>query len=196
MVGKFNALLANERSTSGTAPQRWRKTLNVMLEKLFGNDNVEKLWIIMLFEADFNHNNKWLGHATMRLAKQHDLLAPEQYESRKHKVAGTQCLNKCLFYDLHQFSRTPTALCLNNAKGYYNQIVLMIAALCLCHLGAPQSAVHSMIKMLANLKDHVRTAFGDLEISQGQENWEALLAGIYGRQQALHYLQLCKQTDL
>jgi len=34
--------------------------LNVMLEKLTGNVNVEKLWIIMLFEADFNHNNKCL----------------------------------------------------------------------------------------------------------------------------------------
>jgi len=61
LVGKFNTLLASERLTSGMAPQRWRKTLNVMLEKLAGNDNVEKLCIIMLFEADSNQNNKWLG---------------------------------------------------------------------------------------------------------------------------------------
>ncbi len=39
--------------------------LNVMLEKLVGNDNVEKLRIIMLFKANFNHNNKWLGRETM-----------------------------------------------------------------------------------------------------------------------------------
>jgi len=32
-----------------------------MLEKIPGNFNVEKLWIILLFKADFNANNKWLG---------------------------------------------------------------------------------------------------------------------------------------
>jgi len=64
------------------APQRWCKTLNVMLEKLVGNDNVEKLRIIMLFEANFNHNNKWLGQATMWVAEKHKMIAPEQYGSR------------------------------------------------------------------------------------------------------------------
>jgi len=178
LVGKLNALLANERLANGTAPQRWRKTLNVMLEKLAGNDNVEKLRIIMLFEADFNHNNKWLGRATMRLAEHNKLIAPEQYGSRKSKSAGTQCLNKCLFYDLHRFTRTPAALCSNDAKSCYNRIILMIAALCLCRLGAPHSAVKSMITTLANLKHHVRTAYGDSEISQGQDNWKDLAAGI------------------
>jgi len=65
------------------APKRWCKTLNMMLEKLAGNDNVEKLQIIMLFEADFNHNNKWLGRATMKVAEKHNIIAPEQYGSRK-----------------------------------------------------------------------------------------------------------------
>jgi len=31
------------------------KALNIMLEKVAGNDNVQKLCIIMLFEADFNN---------------------------------------------------------------------------------------------------------------------------------------------
>jgi len=93
-IGKLNAILANVRLLSGTAPNRWKQTLNVMLEKLAGNDNVEKLWIIMLFEADFNNNNKWLGRATMKLAEDSNLLAPEQYGSRKNKAAITQCLNK------------------------------------------------------------------------------------------------------
>jgi len=32
-----------------------------MLEKSPGNFNIKKLRIILLFEADFNANNKWLG---------------------------------------------------------------------------------------------------------------------------------------
>jgi len=66
------------------------KILNVILEKLAGNDNMEKLHIIMLFEANFNNNNKWLGKVIMQQAEVYDLLAPEQYESWKHKLANLQ----------------------------------------------------------------------------------------------------------
>jgi len=136
MVGKLNAILANMRLASRTAPTRWIQTLNVMLEKLTGNNNVEKLHIIMLFEANFNHNNKWLDQVAMYTAEKQQLLAPEQYGSRKHKAARTQCLNKRLFYNLHQFFRQPAALCLNDAKSCYNWIVLIIAALSLWQFGA------------------------------------------------------------
>jgi len=39
----------------------WKKGLNVMIEKMVGNFNMEKLRIIFLFEANFNANNKWVG---------------------------------------------------------------------------------------------------------------------------------------
>jgi len=42
---------------------------------------VEKLRIIMLFKADFNNNNKWLGQAIMMNAKGLNEVAPEQYSS-------------------------------------------------------------------------------------------------------------------
>jgi len=69
IVGKLNMIMANAWLANGMAPTRWTKMLNTMLEKLAGNDNVEKLRIIMLFKADFNNNNKWLGHVMMRLAE-------------------------------------------------------------------------------------------------------------------------------
>jgi len=72
-----------------------------MLEKLAGNDNVEKLHIIMLFKANFYNNNKWIRKQVMLTVKKHGLLAPEQYGSRKSKAAGTQCLNEWLFYNLY-----------------------------------------------------------------------------------------------
>jgi len=55
-----------------------------MLEKLAGNDNVEKLRIIMLFKADFNHNNKWLGRATMQIAEKNKLMFIWQQEIQSH----------------------------------------------------------------------------------------------------------------
>ena len=126
-------------------------TLNVMLEKLAGNCWVEKLRIIMLFEADFNNKNKWLGKAIMAKAKQKKVLVIEQYGSRKGKAAGIQCLNKRLFYGYVRARRIPAALCSNDAKSCYDRIILIIAALCLCRLGAPMKAMESMIATLAQL---------------------------------------------
>jgi len=45
---------------------------------------MEKLRIIVLFEVDFNTNNKWIGRAVMYKAEQLKALAPEQYSSQKH----------------------------------------------------------------------------------------------------------------
>jgi len=60
-IAIFNAQLANLGFTTGYSLKRWQTGLNVMLEKQKGNLNVEKLRIILLFEGDFNNNNKWLG---------------------------------------------------------------------------------------------------------------------------------------
>jgi len=58
----------------------------------------------LLFEADFNNNNKWIGRALMYQAEQVQLLAEEQFGSQKFKLAIYQCLNKQLFCNLIRFS--------------------------------------------------------------------------------------------
>jgi len=111
MAGTFNpvilvvnAMLADIPLQTGFLYSQWKKGLNVMIEKMVGDFNVEKLCILLLFEADFNANNKWIGQAVMHQAKRHDLMAPEQFGTQKFKTAIHQCLNKQLFYDLQQFT--------------------------------------------------------------------------------------------
>jgi len=77
----INATLADIPLQTGFSPDRWRKGLNVLLEKSPGNFNVEKLCIILLFEADFNHNNKWVGRAIMLNAELARMSVVEQYSS-------------------------------------------------------------------------------------------------------------------
>jgi len=150
-----------------------------MLKKVAGNWAVEKLCIFMLFEVDFNNNNKWIGQAVMRNAESCQDIAPEQYGSHnQHKAAGMQCLNKPLFYDYIRAMHIPAALCSNNTKSCYDHIILLIAALCLCRLGAPVKAVVSMTSTLAQLRYHVRLAFGNSEQAQGQAEWTDPVAGI------------------
>jgi len=43
--------------------------LNVMFKKLARNDNIKKLRIIILFEANFNNNNKGTRRVMMQLAE-------------------------------------------------------------------------------------------------------------------------------
>jgi len=148
-----------------------------MLEKTPGNFNVEKLRIL-LFEADFNDNNKWIGRVVMFNAKTMDLLADEQYGSHRNKAAVLQCLNKGLFYDLLWQLKKPAALCSNDAKSCYNRITLLAVALCLCWLGCPQPAAMSMITTIHKMEHHIRTTYGDSVMSASCKSWKAPIAGI------------------
>jgi len=132
----------------------------------------------MLFKADFNNNNKWIGQAVMRNAESHNKIASEQYGSRNYKATGTQCLNKWLFYDYIRAMHIPATLCSNDAKSCYNRIILLVAALCLCCLGAPLPVVVSMTSTLAQLWYHIHSAFGNSELTQGQAEWHDPVAGI------------------
>jgi len=71
----FNATMADLPMKTGYSPRHWQEGLNIILEKIPGNFNVEKLQIILLFEADFNTNNKWLARAIMLNTEMLDLLA-------------------------------------------------------------------------------------------------------------------------
>jgi len=170
--------MAEFPQSRGRPLKHWTKGLNVMLEKIPGNCNLDKLCIIVLFEADFNYNNKRIGQAVMLSAEQAGLLALEQYGSRKYKSANLQCLNKCLLYDLVWFRHQPLALCSNDAKSCYNRIILMIMALCLCRARATLNMVSSMVRTIHGMHHFTRTAFGDSQISQGRQEWGAPIAGI------------------
>jgi len=74
-IAIFNTYLANLRFTTGYFFKWWCTSLNVMLEKQTRNINIDKLRIILLFEGDFNNNNKWLGQTVMFHAMKLQLIA-------------------------------------------------------------------------------------------------------------------------
>jgi len=90
----INAMMANLPLTTGYSPKPWQQGLNVMLEKTPGDFNMEKLCIILLFEVDFNANNKWLGRAVWFQVENFYLLAMEQYGSQKIKSASFKAWTK------------------------------------------------------------------------------------------------------
>jgi hypothetical protein len=123
--------------------------------------NIDKLRAILLYEADFNQNNKLLGREMLALAEQHDAIAIEQFGSRKFLSAVDQSLNKALAFDAWRLSRVPAALCSNDAKGCYDRIVHNVASLCMQRVRVPKEPIISMFGTIQSLQHHVRTAFGD-----------------------------------
>ena len=83
----------------------------------------DKLGAILLYEANFNQNNKKLGRDMMYTAEQLQVVAKERYGSRKNKAAIEQCLNKRLTFDLTRQLKRPLAMCSNDAKSCYDRIV-------------------------------------------------------------------------
>jgi len=164
--------------TTSYSPKFWQKSLNVMLEKSPGNCDMAKLWIVHLFEGNFNFNNKWLGKMMIAQVEAKELLAHKQYGSQKAKDAITQCFNKHLWYNYICFQHQLAALCSNDAKSCYDQIVLLAMALCLCRWGAFFAMVLSMTTTLQAMTHHVQTAFGDLYTGASCQHWDKPVAGI------------------
>jgi hypothetical protein len=119
-VTEVDTILANLPYRFGFSPRRWRKGLDVMLEKKPGVRQLNKLRAILLYEADFNQNNKRLGRDMLFRAEDGNAVAVEQFGSRKHMSATDQSLNKTLTFDIWRQLRQRGALCSNDAKACYD----------------------------------------------------------------------------
>ena len=81
---------------TGYCPNRWKSANNLMILKKEGVTNIEKLRTLVLFESDFNHNNKFLGRQMMRHMIETKKIAKEQYSSPGKKCID-HALNRKLF---------------------------------------------------------------------------------------------------
>ena len=98
-ISLVHYLMAKIPYRTGYSPKRWKSATDVMIMKKAGLDNVEKLRTIVLYEADFNHNNKSMGRHFMHSAIENNQLAPEQY-STPGKKAIDHALNRRLLFDI------------------------------------------------------------------------------------------------
>jgi len=115
----------------------------------------------MLMEAAWNNNNTIIGRDLMWHAERQNLLAPEQYRSRKLRAASTQALNKKLPFYLFRQQRLTGAIGSNDAKFCYDRIVHSVAMLSMRRMGYPVEPLISMFSTLQQLRQYIRTSAGD-----------------------------------
>jgi len=147
-------------------------------QKLLGNFQVDKLCIILLFEADFNQLNKHIGCLMMHHMEQYNLGAGEQYGSRHGRSSITQSLNKRLTFDHICQLKQAAIICSNDTKSCYDCIVHHIAVQSMYRCGVNKTALICMFSTIQCLCHHILTLFGNSQIHVGTDLWAIPILGI------------------
>jgi hypothetical protein len=155
---------------TGYSPMLWRVGIDSMIPKKQHDLRPEKLRLILLMDARFNHNNKLIGKKILEYGEKHNLLAEEQYGSRKERSANQHALNKKIILDTVRQYRIPTIYCANDARSCYDRILLMVAYLTLRIFGVPKEAARCSVNTLCLMRRYIRTIFGISEGYYGGKN--------------------------
>ena len=158
-LGWLNFVMAVLPYTAGYVPLRWRKGTDVMLLKKDECYLVNKLRTIVLYEADFNAENKRLGKDAMKLAIKYGGIADEQF-SRPGRSAQENAVCKRLLFDYTRTTRRPFGMCACDLKSCYDRIVHSAASIALQRIGVPIGKIKGMFGAVQKLVHHVRTLFG------------------------------------
>jgi hypothetical protein len=123
-------------------PERWKKAINVMLEKIPGVVRSNKLCIIQLLEADLNQV-LCIDFASniAKLSKNHKGITSDHQYGRAHATCMTPVLNKLLTVQILIQKRTDGIVFDNDDKGCYGRIISGVALAALRRLGYLKKSV-------------------------------------------------------
>ena len=163
---------------TGYTPKSWKTGIDSMIpKKAEGEHRAEKLRLILLMCARFNHNNKLVGKKMMEYGERHGTLAEEQYGSRKAKSAIEHALNKRLIIDIARQSKRDCVYIANDAKSCYDRILMMVAYFTMAKNGIDHLVAKSCIAGILDMEMKIRTTHGDSETTYGGKNWHKVPHG-------------------
>ncbi len=151
---------------TGYSPKRWQNATNLMILKKAGLYDIDRLRTIVLFEADFNHNNKYYGKAMMDHVIKHGALAKEQYSIPGRKAID-HALNRRLLFDIQRYSKTSLAMTSCDLKSCYDRIAHTPAILAALGYGVNGKPAYSMLSTFQNCQFFTKTAYGEANQSFG-----------------------------
>jgi hypothetical protein len=163
---------------TGFCPERWKKEIDVMLEKIPGVVRSNKLRIIQLLEADLNQVLRiaFAKNIAKLAQKNKGIISDHQY-GRAHATCMTPVLNKRLTVQLLIQKRTEGIVFYNDAKGCYDRIISGVVLVSLRRRGYSEEFVKSLGLLWAQMEHHVCTCFGVSDKTYGSTT-KKLLYGI------------------
>ena len=114
-----------------------------MLLKKENDNDVERLYTIVLFDSEANMNYKHLGHRSMYAVIDNTLIATEQC-SHPNRKSIDHALNRHLVIDHQLYHQQPYAITSCDLKSCYDQINHTLASLALQQVGMAKAEVLSM----------------------------------------------------
>ena len=158
---------------TGYTPKSWKQGFDSMIpKKAEGKHRTEKLRLILLMCARFNHNNKLIGKKMMEYGEKYGTLAEEQYGSRKEKSAIEHALNKRLIIDVARQTKKDCVYIGNDAKSCYDRILMLVAYLAMVKHGIDPLAAKSCIVGILEMEMSIRTTYRDSKRKYGGRRWK------------------------
>ena len=156
MVNMINILL-----NYGFVPKQWCKSITVMIKKDPGNPQIEHLWVIHLFEVDYNFCLKLLwGCRLVYQGEDYKCFRHQQYGSWPQHKAIDAIHKKTLTYDLSCIMQMALLMFDNDVSGCFDRIIVALATIAALWLAFPWTAVQMHAKALIGMKNFVKTAHG------------------------------------
>jgi hypothetical protein len=152
--------LATQAALNGFYLRRWTQVVNVMIYKNPGYIELDRLWVIHLFEADFN---LLVGVYFGRRAMYHQVDGNLLHEGQFGKPGG-ECQDAAISKVLHNmisiFTKTPMGKFESDATACFDREVMNFVFACYRSHGAPMGPLQIWEQVLLNVVHRVKTAYG------------------------------------
>jgi len=144
----------------GYSPLRWRKIVDVMLEKSPKDARILRLRIVALQESDFNQSNcLTIGQPVLHSFEDDDAPPDMQYGSRPARQCVSAILNKVLQWEIQRNSKRAMVYIENDAIGCYDRIMKPLVLLFLQKMGITSSELGSLSQTWENTSHNIKTMY-------------------------------------
>ena len=146
---------------TGYSPSRFQNSMNVSIQKEVDNHRPDKQRTIHLLEANFAEGCRFIFSKRMMNNAKNKGIIPETQYARKGGNAIDGALQKVLMLDHFRMTRSPGIGFVNDLMNCYDRVVHSAAALSMRRLGVNTTATTCLLNTLQNMRNYLRTGYGD-----------------------------------